>query len=219
MLFRYHINMSYSIVIHDAKGKVVETKQLNENIFADENINDGLIHEFYVLQQANARLPYAHTKTRAEVAGSGRKLYKQKGTGNARVGEARSPIRRHGWVAFGPRNTTIFSKDMPKKMKKLALAGVLTIKAKNDQIVGLVDNALGAIKTKEAIVMLQNIGLANKKTLIVLPEKDANLERSMRNVPAVKTILASYLNPVDLLHYEKVLVLDGSLEKINTLFA
>ncbi len=108
---------------------------------------------------------------------------------------------------------------MPKKMKKLALAGVLTIKAKNDQIVGLVDNALGAIKTKEAIVMLQNIGLANKKTLIVLPEKDANLERSMRNVPAVKTILASYLNPVDLLHYEKVLVLDGSLEKINTLFA
>ncbi len=211
--------MSYSIAIYDAKGKVIETKQLNDAIFADENINDWLIHEFYVLQQANARLPYAHTKTRAEVAGSGRKLYRQKGTGNARVGEARSPIRKHGWVAFGPRNTTDYSKDMPKKMKKLALAGVLTIKARNEQLVGLVDNALGVIKTKEALVMLQNIGLANKKTLVVMPEKDANIEKSMRNIPSVKTILASYLNPVDLLQYDKVLVMEGSLEKINTLFA
>lgn len=211
--------MSYSIAIYDAKGKVIETKQLNDAIFADENINDWLIHEFYVLQQANARLPYAHTKTRAEVAGSGRKLYRQKGTGNARVGESRSPIRKHGWVAFGPRNTTDYSKDMPKKMKKLALAGVLTIKARNEQLVGLVDNALGVIKTKEALVMLQNIGLANKKTLVVMPEKDANIEKSMRNIPSVKTILASYLNPVDLLQYDKVLVMEGSLEKINTLFA
>ncbi len=211
--------MSYSIAIYDAKGKVIETKQLNDAIFADENINDWLIHEFYVLQQANARLPYAHTKTRAEVAGSGRKLYRQKGTGNARVGSSRSPIRKHGWVAFGPRNTTDYSKDMPKKMKKLALAGVLTIKAKNEQLVGLVDNALGVIKTKEALVMLQNIGLANKKTLVVMPEKDANIEKSMKNIPFVKTILASYLNPVDLLQYDKVLVVEGSLEKINTLFA
>lgn len=211
--------MSYSIAIYDAKGKVIETKQLNDAIFADENINDWLIHEFYVLQQANARLPYAHTKTRAEVAGSGRKLYRQKGTGNARVGSSRSPIRKHGWVAFGPRNTTDYSKDMPKKMKKLALAGVLTIKAKNEQLVGLVDNALGVIKTKEALVMLQNIGLSNKKTLVVMPEKDANIEKSMRNIPSVKTILASYLNPVDLLQYDKVLVMEGSLEKINTLFA
>jgi large subunit ribosomal protein L4 len=88
--------MSYSIAIHDNKGKVVETVSLNEAIFADANINDSLIHEFYVLQQANARIPYAHTKTRAEVAGSGRKLYKQKGTGSARVGDAQSPIRKHG---------------------------------------------------------------------------------------------------------------------------
>jgi large subunit ribosomal protein L4 len=88
--------MSYSISIYDAKGKVVEKKALNAAIFADENINDSLIHEFYVLQQANARIPIAHTKTRGEVAGSGRKLYKQKGTGGARVGAANSPIRRHG---------------------------------------------------------------------------------------------------------------------------
>jgi large subunit ribosomal protein L4 len=210
--------MSYSIAIHDIKGKVVENKQLNEAIFADGNINDGLIHEFYVLQQANARLPIAHTKTRAEVAGSGRKLYKQKGTGNARVGSARSPIRKHGGVAFGPRNTTVFSKEMPKKMKKLALAGLLTIKAKNDQMIGLVDNALTAIKTKDAIAMLQNIGLTSKKTLVVIPQKDASLERSLRNIPKVKTILAAYINPVDLLQYDKILVVDSALNVIDGLF-
>lgn len=88
--------MSYSLQIHDAKGKVIEKKALNAAIFADDNINDSLIHEFYVLQQANARVAIAHTKTRAEVAGSGKKLYKQKGTGNARTGSSRSPVRKHG---------------------------------------------------------------------------------------------------------------------------
>jgi len=73
--------MSYTLQIHDANGKVVDKKALNPAVFADDNINDSLIHEFYVLQQANARVTIAHTKTRAEVAGSGRKLYKQKGTG------------------------------------------------------------------------------------------------------------------------------------------
>lgn len=211
--------MSYSITIHDTKGKAVETKTLNESIFADENINEWLIHEFYVLQQANARIPYAHTKTRAEVAGSGRKLYKQKGTGNARVGDSRSPIRKHGWVAFGPRNDVNYTKDMPKKMRKLAISGLLTLKAKNEQLVWLVDNALDTIKTKEAVVMLQNIGLAGKKTLVVLPEKNEALEKSLANIPTVKTILATYINPVDLLHYEKVLVSAGSLEKWDALLA
>ncbi len=210
--------MSYSIIIHDTQGKAVETKQLNENIFADGNINEWLIHEFYVLQQANARIPYAHTKTRAEVAGSGRKLYKQKGTGNARVGSSRSPIRKHGWVAFGPTNEINHTKAMPKKMKKLALAGLLTLKAKNEQLIWLVDNALDAIKTKDALVMLQNVGLWGKKVLVVIPEKNQALEKSLANIPTVKTILASYVNPVDLLHYEKVLVSVGSLDKWNTLF-
>lgn len=211
--------MSYSISIHDSKGKVVEKKALNAAIFADENINDSLIHEFYVLQQANARINIAHTKTRGEVAGSGRKLYKQKGTGNARVGAANSPIRRHGWVAFGPRNTTNFTKEMPKKMKKLALAWILTVKAKNEQLIGVIDNALETIKTKEAIAMLQNIGLTNKKTLVVIPEKNEVIEKSLRNIPRTKIITAMYVNPVDLLHYDKVLVFAGSLEKRDILFS
>lgn len=108
---------------------------------------------------------------------------------------------------------------MPKKMRKLALAGLLTIKAKNDQLVGLVDNALSAIKTKEAIVMLQAVGLTGKKTLVVIPEKNEVMEKSLSNIPSVKTILANYVNPVDLLQYDKVLVCEGSLEKWDELFA
>ena len=83
----------------------------------------------------------------------------------------------------------------------------------------MVDNALDTIKTKEAVVMLQNIGLAGKKTLVVLPEKNETLEKSLANIPTVKTILATYINPVDLLHYEKVLVSAGSLEKWDALLA
>lgn len=82
----------------------------------------------------------------------------------------------------------------------------------------MVDNALDAIKTKDALVMLQNVGLGGKKVLVVIPEKNQALEKSFANIPSVKTILASYVNPVDLLHYEKVLVSVGSLDKWNTLF-
>ena len=82
----------------------------------------------------------------------------------------------------------------------------------------MVDNALDAIKTKDALVMLQNVGLGGKKVLVVIPEKNQALEKSLANIPSVKTILASYVNPVDLLHYEKVLVSVGSLDKWNTLF-
>lgn len=83
----------------------------------------------------------------------------------------------------------------------------------------MVDNALTEIKTKDAIAMLQNVGLANKKTLVVIPEKNVALEKSLSNIPSVKTILASYINPVDLLQYDKVLVCEGSLAKRDELFA
>jgi len=86
--------MTYSVDIYNTKGKVVDTIALDASLFADDKVNKNLIHEYYLLQQANARLPIAHTKTRSEVQGSGKKLFKQKGTGNARPGDLRSPVRR-----------------------------------------------------------------------------------------------------------------------------
>lgn len=209
--------MTYSIQVYNKDGKATGTLSLNEALFNDERINNDLIHEFFLLQQANARHPIAHTKTRAEVAGSGKKIYKQKGTGNARAGSSRSPIRRHGGVAFGPRNDVNHTKTMNKKMRKIALCGIFTLKAKNDQLLGLEAKTLTAIKTKGAIEMLSKLGLAQRKTLIVISQKNEILEKSFNNIPRTKSIIADYINPVDLLQYDKVILVDGSMEKIEQL--
>lgn len=122
--------MVYAVDVYDKNGKLTSKFDLNPELFSDEIVNPSLIHEYLLLQQANARNVIASTKTRAEVAGSGRKLYKQKGTGNARVGDKNSPIRRHGGVAFGPTAERYFEKTMTKKARKLALNGLLTLKVK-----------------------------------------------------------------------------------------
>lgn len=122
--------MVYAVDVYDKNGKLASKVDLNPELFSDEIVNPSLIHEYLLLQQANARNVIASTKTRAEVAGSGRKLYKQKGTGNARVGDKNSPIRRHGGVAFGPTAERNFEKTMTKKARKLALNGLLTLRVK-----------------------------------------------------------------------------------------
>ena len=113
--------MVYSVDVYDKTGKVTSKFELNPEVFSDEKINTSLIHEYLLLQEANERNAIASTKTRGEVSGSGRKLYKQKGTGNARVGDRNSPIRRHGWVAFGPTSERVYEKAMTKKLEKLLL--------------------------------------------------------------------------------------------------
>ncbi|HPC34131.1 MAG TPA: 50S ribosomal protein L4 [Candidatus Absconditabacterales bacterium] len=208
--------MGYTVDIYDKTGKIVSNLKLNDEIFSDDKINHNLIHEYYLLQTSNARNPIAHTKTRGEVAGSGKKLYRQKGTGNARVGDRRSPIRVGGGVVFGPRNERNYTKSMNKKSKKLALSSILTLKAKNKNIVGLKDFDMKEPKTKEALNILTNIGLNKEKTLFVLNEKNLNLIKSFRNLNNVKYLLADYLNPKDLLEYNKILFLESALNKINT---
>jgi len=208
--------MWYTVDIYDKTWKVVSSFKLDDTIFSDEKINHNLIHEYYLLQTSNARNPIAHTKTRWEVAGSGRKLYKQKGTGNARVWDRRSPIRVGGGVAFGPRNERNYTKLMNKKSRNLALSGLITLKAKDNSIIGLKDFDMKEPKTKEALDVLTKIGLNNEKVLFVLNEKNINLIKSFRNLNNVKYLLTDYLNPKDLLEYSKILFLESALEKINS---
>ena len=132
MIFRL-CKMTYNIDIYDKTWKVASKVTLNPDLFGDDKINESLIHEYYLLQRSNARIVIAHTKTRWEVAGSWKKIYRQKGTGNARAGDSRSPIRRTGWVVFWPRKERNYTKSMPKKAKKLALYGLLSQKAKNKE--------------------------------------------------------------------------------------
>ncbi len=142
--------MAYKLDIYGLDGKKKKEVELNEQIFNEANVNESLIHEYLLYQLANARLPIAHTKTRGEVDYSGRKLHRQKGLGMARVGDAGSPIRRKGGVAFGPRNDRNWSKKMPKKMRRKALFGILTKKLLDEELRGVESFDLSEIKTKEA---------------------------------------------------------------------
>jgi len=207
--------MAYSIDIYDKAGKVVSKFALDEAIFADSLVNKDLIHEYYLLQTSNARQNLAKVKGKGEVNGSGKKLYKQKGTGGARSGGKQSPIRRWGWVAFGPRGIENYTKTMTKKSRKLALNSIITLKAKAGELLGLKDFSLTAPKTKEAQDVLKNIWIANKKVLFVIAQKDENILKSFRNLPKLKYIYADYLNPADLMSYHTVLFLESALTNLN----
>jgi len=207
--------MAYSIDIYDKSGKVVSKFALDEAVFADSLVNKDLIHEYYLLQTSNARQNIAKTKGRGEVQWSGRKLYKQKGTGWARPGDKNSPVRRWGGVAFGPRGIENYTKTMNKKARKIALNSIITLKAKAGELMGLKDITITAPKTKEAQEILKNIGILNKKVLFVVAEKDENIFKSFRNLPKVKYLYADYLNPADLMSYHTVLFLESALSNLN----
>ena len=206
--------MGYSVDVYNTEGKVVSKVELNANLFADEKINKTLIQEYLLLQQANGRVAIADTKDRSEVSGSGKKLYRQKGTGNGRVWDKNSPLRRHGWIAFGPTSARNFEKMMTKKARKAAMNGILTMKAKDSAICGLALDKMEP-KTKEAASIIERIGLANQKVLLVLDAKNEGIEKSFRNIAKVKYILVDYLNPRDVLHADKVVFLEKALAKLN----
>ncbi|MDD3262307.1 MAG: 50S ribosomal protein L4 [Candidatus Absconditabacteria bacterium] len=208
--------MVYSVDIYDKKGKVVSTIDLNGDVFADENINEGLIHEYVLLQSSNARNNIACTKGRGEIAGSGRKIFKQKGTGNARAGDRNSPVRKGGGVVFGPRGERNFEKAMNKKARRLALMGIITLKAKEKSILGLKDFDLSKPKTKDLLDVVKNIGIDGKKTLFVLGSKNENIEKSLRNIVNVKYITIGYLNPLDIMSAKKVVFFETALNAINS---
>ena len=206
--------MTYSVDVYDRDGKVVSKVTLNETLFSDEKVNKTLIHEYYLLQMANARNAIASTKGRGQVAGSGRKLYKQKGTGSGRVGDKNSPLRRHGGIAFGPTSARNFEKSMTKKAKKLALNGLITVKAQESALVGLALTELQP-KTKDALSILSNMGIQGQKTLLVMKSKNEGIEKSFRNIEKVKYLLLDYLNPRDLLNADKVVFLEDALTALN----
>ena len=206
--------MVYSVDVYDKNGKVASKFDFNGDIFTDEKVNQSLIHEYLLLQTANARNVIASTKTRAEVSGSGRKLYKQKGTGNARVGDKNSPIRRHGGVAFGPTSERNFEKAMTKKARKLALNGLLTLKLKDNAVSGL-DLDTMTPSTKSAISLLSTMGQSGKKVLLVLDKKEDGIVKSFRNIEGVKYLLVDYLNPYDLMNADAVVFLKPALEIVN----
>ncbi len=203
--------------VYNLSGDTVETVELNDYIFGIEP-NKAVMHQALVRQHANARQGTASTKTRAEVRGGGKKPYRQKGTGNARQGSRRAPQYRGGAVIFGPKPRS-YEKDMPKKMRRLAVRSALSVKA-NEQNLTLVDS-FSALepKTKAMVQVLTALKLGGEKVLLVIPDNAPETKelvyRAAGNLANVKSILVNYLNLDDMFKYDRLVLPLAALEWIN----
>ena len=206
-----------TITLYNQKGEKKDDIKVSEKVFGVE-FHQGLIHQALVRQHANARLGMiAHTKTKGEVRGGGRKPYRQKGTGKARQGSTRNPHFVGGGVAFGPRNNRNYSKMMPKKQRRLALLSALSEKHRDKNVIALDQYSEEAIKTKTFAEMIKKLPI-EKDVLIVLSEKNNIIQKSSRNIADVKTILVNYLNIADLQKYHTVLFMEDALKKMEDIF-
>lgn len=199
--------------VYNMAGEQVGSVELDAAIFGIEP-NLAVMHQALQRQLANARLGTHQTKTRGEVSGGGRKMWRQKGTGRARQGSRRAPHWRGGGTVFGP-HPRDYRQAMPRKMRRLAVRSALSIKRAEAQIVLLDELRLEETRTKAMVELLRRLNLEGTKTLLVLPEKDERIQRSARNIPGVKTLLAPYLNVADLLDYDKLLMPVSSLNVIG----
>jgi large subunit ribosomal protein L4 len=198
--------------LRNIKGETIRDIELSDEIFGVP-VNVPVMHQALIRQQANARLGTASTKTRGQIAGGGRKPFRQKGTGRARQGTTRAPQWRGGGAVFGPQPRS-YVQAMPRKMRRLALRSALSSKALEERLVVLDALELETPKTKQMLDILNNLGVASS-ALVLLPAKNENVERSTNNLRKVKTLRANYLNIHDLLGFDYVIMPLGALQVIE----
>ena len=197
-------------------GEAIGTVELSEELFAAP-INAAVLHQVVTAQLAGRRLGTSDTKTRGEVAGGGKKPYRQKGTGRARQGSRRAPHFTGGGVVFGPHPRSN-AQRLPRKMKRLALRGALTAKLGGDAIRVLDAFGLDAIRTKDLLGVLDNLKVAGR-VLIVSPARDERLDLSARNLARVVVLLADSLNVVDLLNADTIVIEQPALARLEEVYA
>jgi len=194
-------------------NKKIGTVAMAPEIF-DAKVREDLVQKYITMQLAARRRGTAATKSnKGDLHGSNKKPWRQKGTGRARAGNTRSPIWRGGLTVFGP-TPRDFSFKMSKKTKKLALTSTLTDRLQNNGIIVVDKLTVKSPKTKDAVEMLKKLGLPNK-TLIIIAEKDNNLQLAMRNLPETDVLLVDGLNAFDLLVHEKIVCTQDALKKIE----
>jgi large subunit ribosomal protein L4 len=197
-------------------GEQVEEIELSDDIFGVE-INQHVVYEVVKNQLANKRQGTQSTKTRAEVRGGGRKPWRQKGTGRARQGSIRAPHFTGGGVVFAPKPRD-YSYKVPKKVRKLALKSALTSKVEMGEIIIVDKIDFDAPKTKEMANFLSNIN-ADKKALIVMDEKNANVIKSASNIPNVQTALVNTINVYDILKYNSFIITKEAVKKVEEVYS
>ncbi|MDX1769948.1 MAG: 50S ribosomal protein L4 [Planococcaceae bacterium] len=193
-------------------GKSVGEIELNDSIFGIEP-NGSVLFDAVIAQRASLRQGNHKVKNRSEVAGGGRKPWKQKGTGRARQGSIRSPQWRGGGVVFGPVPRS-YSYKLPKKVRRLALRSALSAKVLEENFVVLEGLVLNAPKTKDFLKVLKDLSI-EKKALFVTAELDENVALSARNIPGVTVVSATGINVLDLLGHDKIVITKAAVEKVE----
>ncbi|HUT54025.1 MAG TPA: 50S ribosomal protein L4 [bacterium] len=202
--------------VMDAHKNPAGKIELDPAVF-DAPVKTHLLHEVVVYQEAKHRRGTACTKTRAEVAGANKKLYRQKGTGRARAGELRSPVRRGGGVVFGPKPRD-FGFKVGKKVKKAALRSALSAKLKEEKLIVVDELKLTKVKTKLLLDWLAGVG-AGRSALVVIPAADQTVELSARNLRKVKVLRAQGINVRDILLHDKLVLTREAAVKIQEALA
>lgn len=204
------------IDVYDINGKKVKELELNEAVFGIEP-NEAVVHSVLVNFLANQRQGTQSTKTRSEVSGGGRKPWRQKGTGRARQGSIRAPQWIKGGIALGPKPRS-YKYTVNKKERQLAVKSVLSSKVLENELVVVDSLPLNDIKTKEMVKVLSNLKVEGK-ALIMLPEKNEKVQKSARNIEGVKTTLVETINVYDLLKYNKLVVTEDTVKKLEEVYA
>lgn len=196
------------IPVYNISGEEVRKIEVSDAVFGAP-FNEAIVHQVMVAQQANARQGTASTKTRGNIRGSTRKLYRQKGTGYARAGSKKSPLRVGGGVTFGPHPRS-YRQDLPKKMRRLALRCVLSAKAADGELKVLEKWDFDEPKTKKMAEALTALGV-DTSALIVTPEPDENVVKSARNLKKIKTLPAQVISVNEILSYKILLMTEAAV--------
>ena len=219
--------MSIKLKIYNQTVAEAGTIELSEKVFGLK-INESLVHQAMVTQMGNERQVLAHTKDRSEVRGGGKKPWKQKGTGRARVGSSRSPLWIGGGVTFGPTKNRNFKKKINRKMKQQALCMVLSDRINNNSLVVLENLDAKEYKTKtinevfkniEAKILNKENGKKSKRSILVINDgKGEEFKYSVRNLVGIKNVNLENINIVDLLNYQNLVITESAVKKIEALY-
>lgn len=202
-------------IIKKADGTSGGNLVLSESLFGAK-INIGLMHQAVMNEFTNRRQDTRNTKTRADVAGGGRKPYRQKGTGRARQGTISAPHYRHGGIVFGPHPRDLSAK-LPKKARRAAIVSALTAKAADDVVVVLDDLLIDSPSTKTAANLLKTLGLSGK-VLVLLADVSSIIYKSFRNIPGIEVRVAPAFSVKDVLDAEHILVTRAAVEKLDGVY-
>ena len=204
------------IDVYNIEGKKVSDVELAESIFGSEP-NEAVVHSVLVNYLANQRQGTQNTKTRSEVRGGGRKPWRQKGTSRARQGSIRAPQWIKGGIALGPKPRSYYY-TVNKKERQLAVKSVLSSKVLENTLVVVDSLDMKEIKTKEMVKALNNLKVEGK-TLMLLAEKNENVQKSARNIEGVKTTLVNTINVYDLLKYKNLVITLDTVKKLEEVYA